>query len=88
MDFEVLIPDGYEIVETDTVVASDETLVYTHFFKTAAKQHAKQLNQDRLGPLLRWEAEPTSKAMREQLGRVTRYVVVPYQNVLRKIEER
>lgn len=77
-DFKVLVPEGYEVVETDQVVSSD-TIVYTYFFREYAERQAKRLNEARIGPLLRYVTEPTSKGWR-------RWAVVPYQNVLRKIE--
>lgn len=88
-DFEVIVPDGYQVVETDEVVKSDEAMVYTHVHKTVADRHAKELNDDRLGPLLRWKVKPVSKEMREHFGWswFAKWAVVPYQNVLRKVVE-
>jgi hypothetical protein len=88
-DFEVLVPDGYEVVETDTVVTSDTEHISIHMFESIAQRHADQLNENRLGPLLRWVVEPTTKEMRKHFGisSLGRWAVIPYQNVLRRIDE-
>lgn len=83
-DFEGLVPDGYEVVETDKVVDSDRSYVHLHVIKRAAKIHAADLNDGRVGPLLRWVVEPTTKAIKKKWGRWARWAVVPYQNVLRE----
>lgn len=85
MDFEVFVPEGYEVVETDNLVISDTTTIKTHLAKGIAEKHAEQLNNARIGPLIRWVVEPTSKALRKEYGWLNRWAVVPYQNVLRKI---
>lgn len=89
VDFEVLVPDGYEVVETDNVVDSDSVSVMIHLFKKVAQRHADQLNEDRLGPLLRWVVEPITDDIRAQfeIHPMARWVVVPYQNVLRRVDE-
>ena len=81
-DFEVLVPDGYEIVETDKIVDSDRNHVHLHVFRKAAEVHASDLNDGRVAPSLRWVVEPTTKAMKKKWGRWARWAVVPYQNVL------
>lgn len=86
-DFEVIVPEGYVVVETDKVIASETLMVYMHFSQNVAERHAANLNADRLGPLIRWVVEPASKELRKRHGWLTRWVVVPYQNVLMKIDE-
>lgn len=88
-DFEVLVPDGYEVVETDNVVDSDSVSVMMHILQSTAQRHADQLNEDRLGPLLRWVVQPITDDIRKQfeISRLARWAVVPYQNVLRRIDE-
>lgn len=85
-DFEVVVPDGYVVVETNLVVTSENTYAFTHFLKSTAESHADHLNKQRVGPLLRYVVEPSSKALRRRAGWMSRWVVVPYQNVLRKKE--
>lgn len=86
MDFEVVIPDGYEVHETMKVVDSDEACAFTHFFHATALSHADHLNNQRVGPLMRWEVERIPAGIKRRLGPLERWIVVPYQNVLRKIE--
>jgi len=87
MDFEVLIPEGYEVVETQEVVESEGVFAYSHFFKSTAHSHADHLNAQRIGPLYRYEVVRPTKRTRNLLGGWWhRWMVVPYQNVLRKKE--
>lgn len=87
MDFEVLVPEGYEVIETNEVVKSDEARVHIHLFENTAKKHAALLNAQRIGPMFRWVAERTSEELRKTTPwHAGRWAVVPYQNRLVKID--
>lgn len=85
MDFEVAIPEGYEVVETNEVTGS-EIHGYAHFFRSSAQRHADQLNDQRINLLHRYVMEPVTPKIRQQtrLRRLDRWIVVPYRNKLRK----
>lgn len=83
MPGELLIPEGFRLVETEYVVA--EGLIEFYAFKWAAKRRCAQANEQRDWPTYRYEMDKTSKEMRKHVGRFSRWSVVPYQNRLEKL---
>jgi hypothetical protein len=84
MHNELLVPDGFQVVETSQIVKDGTVEFYT--FKWIAMRRCQQLNDARTWPTYRYEIETVSKEVRQELGWLNRWSVTPYQNHLQKIE--
>lgn len=84
MPNELLVPEGFRLVETSQIVKDGTIEFYT--FKWIANRRCRQLNDTREWPTYRFEVEAVSKEVRQELGWFNRWAVTPYQNRLEAIE--
>lgn len=92
---DVMVPDGYRVVQTDEIVASAHAEVY--LWKWIADRRAKQKNDEIDTPMCRYEAVKITAdiaerlapvlGVRERVLRTIGWAVVAKQNVLRKPDE-